>query len=150
MTDYLELLLEQAQEEAEEPFVWRRVAVGAGGVRAKDEPGQESGGNAAAEKEERVMAVWKRRTEAVSGGQRPADPVEQLAALERAVARGRAEQQSRTGRRLPLADDTHAAQGRMVCGADDVMPGARRSLAGLLDAAFERDARRYDGPLGLF
>lgn len=152
MTDYLELLLEPVQEREEEDdaFMWRRWVVRPGGEK-KEEMGQTTRRDTAPEQGEWAADAKTHGGEAVSEDGKRAGPMERLAALERAVVRGRAETvgQSR-GLRLRRAEDTREAERRGDRSAEDMRSGVRRELAGELDAAFERDARRYDGPLRLF
>lgn len=151
MTDYLELLLDMRQEEdEEEPFVWKRGGMGyrgAGGedgarqAAGRDRDGTERGGRQG----RNAGSLW----ENVTVRKEAADPEARLARLERAVARGKA-------RKVPgewNAGHVQAAGpegGQGPRGSAAAAAGMPRSLAGVLDAAFERDARRYDGPLGLF
>ena len=150
MTDYLDLLLDARQEEDEdEPFVWKRRGRGYRGSGSEDGPEQRSGREKAgvewAGRQDREPDLW---TQDVSAKTRAAEPQTRLAALERAVARSRARQtaQGWNRERVQTVQGTDGHDMRRLA----VEPGAQRRLAGWLDAAFERDARRYDGPLGLF
>lgn len=149
MTDYLERLLDMRQEEEEaEPFAWKWTGRGYRDVSGRDGAQQ-------------VMDPKKTEAERADGwGEQPQgkeapakkqviDPEARLAMLERAVARGKVQQAAREWKR-GSAGTAQAAGGQDMRGLTVAMPEMRRSLAGVLDAAFERDARRYDGPLGLF
>lgn len=149
MTDYLERLLDMRQEEEEtEPFAWKRTGRGYRNVSGKDGAQQ-------------VMDREKTEAERTDGwGERPReketpaqkrvnDPETRLAVLERAVARGKVQQATQEWKR-GRTEAAQAAGGQDMRGLTVTVPEMRRSLAGALDAVFERDARRYDGPLGLF
>lgn len=149
MTDYLEQLLDERQEEDEkEPFAWKRRRTGNRSLSGED------GAERQMVRQERVGAehaagrdegLWE---ETVSVKSRMADPAGRLAALERAVSRGKRLQVAREQGRERV-EAAQAMRGQAMHGRSAVT-GVQRGLAGLLDAAFERDARRYDGPLSLF
>ena len=149
MTDYLELLLEWEQEDEGEPFAWPQ-----GGTelrRSASEDGQwpdRQRTDIAGGAEERI--IEPRKTGESRFQKRMADPLVQLVELERTVSRSRVEQQRTQVKRQVGVESAHAAYGRTVRQMDEVIPGVQRDLVGVLDAAFERDARRYDGALGLF
>ena len=148
MTDYLELLLNGWQEEDEgEPFVWKRM--GYRGWNGMDDVQQKTA-NKVAGVEMAVGAVDRLPAEERhKGNGQSGAPEVRLAALERAVARGKTQQVAREwSRERTVTAQTEAE--RPVVGMNGTALEMRRGLAGVLDAAFERDARRYDGPLGLF
>lgn len=80
---------------------------------------------------------------------RNADLESRLSELVRAAARGRADHAALWRKQGP-ANSVVLEGGQTARRRDELRVETRRGLAGVLDAAFERDARRYDGPLGLF
>lgn len=151
MIDYLELLLDMWQEEDEtEPFTWKRAGTGYRGLDGEDGVRQAEGREKAVTElaggPGRVESLWEKATRETN---RAADPEARLAMLERTVARGKTQQTAR-GRSWERTDTAQAADGWDARRMNAAAPGVQRGLAGLLDVAFERDARRYDGPLGLF
>ncbi len=149
MTDYLELLLGERQDEEErEGFTWRRAAgyrgpKGATGMDDTAEGAEAVGRSGPQEgRQGRQAQVQVEQT-----GR--AELREQLVMLERAVARGKAQQAGQVRNRQG-ADQVRTVHGQDVRRLNTAAPGVQYGLAGLLDAEFQRDARRYDGPLGLF
>ncbi|MBQ3557447.1 MAG: hypothetical protein IJA11_06590 [Oscillospiraceae bacterium] len=150
MTDYLDLLLDEQQEENEnEPFAWRRMRTGYRGATDEGGSRQPDSKKIGAERSDVQERDARSRSEETTARKRTADPETRLAALERAVARGRVQQETRK-RSWEYAQVAQAAGGQDMRRSAAAVPGVRRELAGMLDAVFERDARRYDGPLGLF
>lgn len=158
MTDYLELLLEQWQdEEKAEVFDWKQAKAGhyraaAEELRQVESPkGPEQPESDARARDDAYGRRMDRQKRIWTVEDRSADVVGQMVALARAVARGNTEQKAQGQVRTRAAVGAVQTMGgynleRMSTAA----PGIQRGLAGVLDAAFERDARRYDGPLGLF
>lgn len=146
MTDYLDELLEQQEQEEEQGLEWprpglrlwtpegRREDVAVHGVTSRQvQAGAEAARTAA------------QAAQAVRQGQAAVQPLKgQLDRLRRAVQRA----QSQPGRRAASGGQALAGSGgAFPCGQ---LPRARAAdYAALVDAAFQRDARRYDGPLGL-
>lgn len=178
MIDYLERLLDrEAEEETQEAFVWPKIGLvgwqnGAGGAAEEER-------KRAAEHSERGTAAWQAVLEELAqaaeaekaaqgrlfvpqdtrrGLERSAtvepvwewktDPGRELAELARAAKRGRSGQASLLRNERTEAGRT-AEVGRDTRRREELRVETRRGLARRLDAAFERDARRYDGPLGL-
>ncbi len=160
MTDYLEELLEQQVNDEEggtldwrkgslhlwDRQAWEQIAAG-GAIRSQEQtaddvvtyrqnlPGQ---GDMQTLVQAAAEAVWHKRAE-----QLPL--VGQMARLHRAVIQVREHGGSGNA----------AVQSVMQPGIADVRHGGALSVrraadyAAAVDAAFQRDARRYDGPLGL-
>lgn len=150
MTDYLDLLLDERQEEDEnEPFAWRRTGTGYRELRGEDGGQQTNRERTGAEQDGGQARVKRAWSQEVTGQKQAADPELQLAILERAVARGKAQQDARNRSREHV-QAAQTAAGQDLRRSAAAVSGVQRELAGVLDAAFERDARRYDGPLGLF
>lgn len=139
MTDYLEELLNQEEQESEQTLQWtqtgRVVLAPAGNVR--------TGGAGL-----KPAAQQDREGPEARSEQAGQIIVREMERLSRAVVRARSREQGYSAQR----------QGGMslpsVQYAPGISPAARAGAAvmdyaGLVDAAFERDARRYDGPLGL-
>ena len=162
MTDYLELLLVRRQEEeTEEAFAWRWAKERHyAAAMEKDErkwnaderepiwnegdPATDVAGRLATLNQAVARAQSDRHWGAEGQG---ADLAGQMTALARAVVRGKGEPVARE--RGTMASARAVEQHRMEW-THATTSGMQRGLAGALDAAFERDARRYDGPLGLF
>lgn len=139
MTDYLEELLDEEEQENEQGLQWTRaVRAGLASVRAV----QESNVDAQAVVQQARTQVRQSRQDA---GYAIALEMERLG---RAVVRARTPEQGRAGERQG-GTTISAAQYIPGAGAAVRMGTAAVDYAGLVDAAFERDARRYDGPLSL-
>ena len=149
MTDYLEQLLDVWQEEDESgTLMWKRKS------RKRYEPiGEERGQRSKVETAESLstgepVGQRERWMQQSTVEYRESDVVEKLERLERAVVRGK------TGRARAgawkVSGAMQAAEGLTMPQTGVAQTGVQRRLATLLDTAFERDARRYDGPLGLF
>ncbi|MBO5340372.1 MAG: hypothetical protein J6A62_05190 [Oscillospiraceae bacterium] len=139
MTDYLEELLAEEEQENEQDLQWTKaVRVGLASVRKIPEV---DGGE---ETEVRQNREAIRNSRPHTGP----DIILEMERLSRAVVRAHTREQGQTGER----------QGGTAVSAMQYIPGAGAAVrtgaaavdyVGLVDAAFERDARRYDGPLGL-
>ena len=152
MTDYLEQLLEE-QEEEQRAREWKWPAIGRNGEFAQrvqpaqtEESVPEQEKQAKSDLTQGVRSVPEQaEPELISGGESAAELLgRQTGRLRRAV-----EQMQRQVRGRPFGE-TDIAPGRdsRMPGADGAIPRAV-DYAALVDAAFARDARRYDGPLGL-
>ncbi len=150
MTDYLELLLDEQQDEEErEAFTWRRTAGYRGPEGATGMHGTVDGPQAAGQRPGPQEGGQGRRVQVQAEAAGRAGLQEQLLMLERAVARGKVQQAAQVWKRQ-AAEQAGTVYGQDARRLNAAAPGVQRGLAGLLDAEFQRDARRYDGPLGLF
>ncbi|MBQ3134767.1 MAG: hypothetical protein IJB75_03015 [Oscillospiraceae bacterium] len=95
------------------------------------------------------MQERERRPATAMGQGRKSDLEKALSDLGRAVARGKNEHVMMP-RKHRSANEVEAERRTAVREKNARQPEAQRGLMRRLDAAFERDARRYDGPLGLF
>lgn len=160
MTDYLEALLEQVEQDEEGGLPeWRRpsraVYAGAGGKDASDGGGEtqlraEGTGTAQThslnqpEEQRYQERLSVERLEQLRREREPVMLIQRMEQLRRAVRQGL----EQAGYRSAAAQ---AAQPGAAGGLWDLSLPARRAAdyAAAVDAAFQRDARRYDGPLGL-
>lgn len=149
LTDYLEALLELEQERQEEDGVdWsarsRMVAwVGKTG-QSGGEPDEAEHGRLRPASEEKT-GVHREKTETVQKKERETFRLaERLRQLRGSVERGIA-QRSRNAAAESVQNGAMAA---FLPGGKPTLRGAM-DYAALVDAAFQRDARRYDGQLGL-
>lgn len=150
MTDYLELLLDERQDEEErEAFTWRRVAGYRGPEGATGMGGTADGPETAGQRPGPQEGRQGRQAQVQVEETGRAELREQLLKLERAVARGKVQQAAQVWKRQAV-EQVGTVYGQDVRRLGAAAPGVQRGLAGLLDAEFQRDARRYDGPLGLF
>ena len=137
MTDYLDRLLEQQeQEEAGGLMEWHSVYL-RGTAQNKTGVAEAAETAAAAVREAELSRLWQR----VPGA---AQLLQQVQRLHRAV-RQAGEQGHRT-----VSSQT-AVQWDAVSGRHGTALSARRTVdyAAAVDLAFQRDARRYDGPMEL-
>ena len=150
MTDYLDELLEQQEEEEQGGLPeWRKVgAVAFGGAERKTadarqgdlrrEPGVEETARNSEPGEGNAMRAEERRSAV-------AELTSRLQQLHRAVR-----QAQERGLRTVASPQTAARLGLDVGQQAVPVPMHRMAdYAAAVDAAFRRDARRYDGPLGL-
>lgn len=150
MTDYLELLLDERQDEEDrEAFMWRRAAGYRGPEGATGMDGTADGPETAGRRSGPQEGRQGRQAQVQVEQTGRAELREQMVMLERAVARGKAQQAAQVRNRQG-AEQVRTVHGQDVRRLNTAAPGVQRGLAGLLDAEFQRDARRYDGPLGLF
>lgn len=153
MTDYLEELLDEEEQENERGLQWTRV-VRAGLADVRVVP--ESGMDAQAARQQTWTEAQQSRTEAQRSRQEARQSRQdagyaiawEMERLGRAVVRAHTRGQERAGEwrggvGLPAAQYVPGAGAAVRMGTVAV------DYAGLVDAAFERDARRYDGPLSL-
>ena len=174
MTDYLEELLRQMEQEEEEQAAqwnpvrrsWIGVAAGRDkpGAKEKVAPGQESAERerSAAERErsaaERERGAAKRR---IGAGKQAIAPEAETAENARSeTGRALAEQLSKLRRAVQQMTRSEGRRGVSAAGLGmDTTASGRKNggwttfaaahYAAMVDEAFQRDARRYDGPLGL-
>lgn len=152
MTDYLEQLLEE-QEEEQHTWEWNRPATHRNGEVAQRGSLSRTEGSVA-EREEQAGADLAARIRAVreqEGTQLMPREEDRMELLSR-----------QTGRLRRAVEQMHSQTRRSVLGETDMGPGRDSRIPGtagavpraadyaaLVDAAFARDARRYDGPLCL-
>ena len=136
MTDYLDALLEQREQEDGDILQWHRARAYA--LRGKTAGTKDDTVQATSAADEALAAA---REERVRGASKL---LEQVQRLHRAV-----QQAGEAGRRVasfPTAAPVDPVNGRY--GA--ALPVRRAAdYAAAVDAAFQRDARRYDGPMEL-
>lgn len=139
MTDYLEELLAEEEQANEQALQWTK-AVRVGLASGRNVPNVDGGSEVA------VRHVQEEtRYDRPDAGQAI---LSEMSRLSRAVVRAHAREQGRTGERWQVG--TTLSDVRYIPGPGAaVRMGAAVDYVGLVDAAFERDARRYDGPLGL-
>lgn len=152
MTDYLELLLEQLEDDGnEQPLDWKRTTRSLSAVKGdkQEDAGKRSLGAAA----ERVPLQTRNRTETgmtETPEKMKIDILEQLDRLGRTATKVKNGGAGVWGSRQS-AEVTSVMPVGFEALSDKRMSASTSAarLAAALDAAFERDARRYDGPLGL-
>lgn len=150
MTDYLELLLDERQDEEErEAFAWRRAAGYRGQEGMDGMSGTADGPAAAKQRPGQRESQQGRQVQVQVEATGRTQLRERLLMLERAVVRGKAQQATQVWKRQ-AAEQVRTVYGQDVRRMGAAAPGVQRGLAGVVDAEFQRDARRYDGPLGLF
>lgn len=152
MTDYLEQLLEE-QEEEQRTWEWKRPAMGRNGEAAQRGSLSQTEGSAA-EREEQTGSDLVARIRAgreQEGTQLMPRKDDRMELLSRQTGRlRRAVEQMHRQPRGSVLGETDMGPGR-----DSRIPGTAGAVsraadyAALVDAAFARDARRYDGPLCL-
>ncbi len=139
MTDYLEELLAEEEQENEQALEWVK-AVRVGLASGRNVPKVDGG--------EKTEVRQSREETRYSHRYSEQTILSEMSRLSRAVVRAHTREQGQTGER----------QGGTTLSAMQYIPGAGDTVrigtaavdyVGLVDAAFERDARRYDGPLGL-
>lgn len=150
MTDYLEQLLDVWQDDEEsQVLVWKRKGRGRYETIGEDTQGQRNTADTAEDLLAGEPAGQRERRMRQSAMEcRESDVAEKLTRLERAVARGKAG--SAKAETWRTSGAVQAAHEPMMPQTGRAQTGVQRRLATLLDAAFERDTRRYDGPLELF
>ena len=152
MTDYLEQLLDE-QEEEQRSWEWKRLAVGRKGDfdRRAPLPGTEESGavqetQAESDRTQPVRSV--REQEEMQLMQRKDDGTELLSRQTGRLRRAVEQMRRQTHGRVFGETDMSPGRDSRIPGVAGAVPRAA-DYAALVDAAFARDARRYDGPLGL-
>lgn len=152
MTDYLEQLLEE-QEEEQRTWEWKRPAIHRNSEVAQRVPLSQTEGSVA-ERERQTgsdLAARIRSVRKQKGTQLMPREDDRMELLSRQTGRlHRAVEQMQRQTRGSVFGETDIGPGR-----DGRIPGTAGAVsraadyAALVDAAFARDARRYDGPLCL-
>lgn len=147
MTDYLDELLEQQEQEEEQGLEWPRPGLRLWVTEGRSEDAAAHG--VTYRQEQAGAAVEQghvRPAQEAAGPERAqTQPLTaQLDRMRRAVQRA----QSQPGRQAASIGQALAGDGGAFFHGQ--LPRHRAAdYAALVDAAFQRDARRYDGPLGL-
>lgn len=140
MTDYLNQLLEQQEQEEEQGLEWPRPGLRLWAAEGRKEDAAAHG--VTYQQEQDGAAVEQGYVRATQAQTQPLTA--QLERLRRAVQRA----QSQPGRQGASVGQALAGSGGAF--SHGQLPRIRAAdYAALVDAAFQRDARRYDGPLGL-